>query len=47
MTLTYQLEPAAALLYLNNGSLDFRSMVSFPNNDGVTITEAYLDPETN
>jgi cysteine-rich repeat protein len=47
MTLRYELKGSAALVQLNNGSLDFRSLVSFPANEGVTVTEAYIDPSTN
>lgn len=46
LTLTYDLGPLTPLLALNNGSTDFRSLVSFPLNAGVTVTSAVVDPAT-
>jgi cysteine-rich repeat protein len=47
LTLTYSIQPSAPLLSLNGGSIDFASLVSFPNSPGVTVTSAVLDPATN
>lgn len=47
LTLTYSISPYAALLSLNGGSTDLTSLVSFPNNPEITVTEVYLDPITN
>jgi cysteine-rich repeat protein len=47
LTLTYSIQPSAPLLSLNGGSIDFASMVSFPNSPSVTVTSAVLDPVTN
>lgn len=35
------------LKQLNGGSLDISSFVQFPDNSGVTVREAYIDPVTN
>lgn len=47
MTLTYKIEPVYPLYYLNNGSTDFSSLVSFPQSSGVTVTSVEIDPVTN
>ena len=33
-------------MLVNNGSLDVQSLISFPKNSGVFVTEAYIDPHT-
>ena len=46
MTLTYDLEPSQPLSVINGGSNDVSSMVSFPNTEGVVLTSAIIDPDT-
>jgi cysteine-rich repeat protein len=38
LVLTYDVYPAAPLIVINKGSTDFTSLVSFPDNPGVSIT---------
>jgi hypothetical protein len=47
MTLAYDFIPVDVLIQLNNGSNDLTSLMKFPENSGVTVTEAYIDPVTN
>jgi hypothetical protein len=47
MTLAYDFIPVDVLIQLNNGSNDLTSLMKFPENSGVTVTEAYIDPATN
>ena len=44
MTLKYDIHPSKKIMDLNNGSINFSSFVDFPENIGVTVTEAYIDP---
>ena len=44
LTLTYVIEPAKPIYGVNNQSNDFTSLVSFTNNQGITVTSAHLDP---
>jgi len=46
LVLTYDIYPALPLIVINNGSTDFTSMVSFPDNPAVTVIEATINPTT-
>ena len=46
INITYAIKPSDPLLVLNNGSTNFISLVSFPEEPGITINTALLDPDT-
>ena len=47
MSLIYSVDNSDVLLTQNNGSTNFSTWITFPSSEGVTVTSARLDPQTN